>query len=60
MPPANPTQEPGGNWFPLDAEVVMENGQIVRTQNPTGHSLLVEYKFEAPCGETGGVFVYIR
>ena len=45
-------QEPDTNerWLPLDSEVVMENGQILCTKNPTGHSLLIGYRFEMPCG----------
>ena len=46
------TQEPGGTWFPLHSEVVMENGQILCTRNPTGHRVLIDYRFELPCGES--------
>ena len=42
---------PGERWIPLDSEVVMENGQISCTKNPTGHSLLIAYRFEMPCGK---------
>ena len=44
-------QEPGGTWFPLHSEVVMENGQILCTRNPTGHRVLIDYRFELPCGK---------
>eukprot|EP00093_Oithona_nana_P002561 02561.XXX_38193_41566_1 [CDS] Oithona nana genome sequencing. len=40
--------EPGGTWFPLHSEVVMENGQILCTRNPTGHRVLIDYRFELP------------
>ncbi len=38
-------------WWALDAEVVMEGGRIVRTRNPTGHAVLVDARFELPCGK---------
>ena len=38
-------------WWPLDAEVVMEGGRIIRTKNPTGHAVLVDCRFEIPCGK---------
>jgi len=45
-------QEGGpGSWWPLDAEVVMEGGRILRTKNPTGHAILVDCRFEIPCGK---------
>ena len=47
-----PVQEGGpGTWWPLDAEVVMEGGRILRTKNPTGHAVLVDCRFEIPCGK---------
>ena len=46
------TQEPGGTWFPLHSEVVLENGQILCTRNPTGHRVLIDYRFELPCGKS--------
>ena len=44
---ATPT-ELGGKWLPLDMEVVMENGQILATRSPTGHTLFLDYRFELP------------
>jgi hypothetical protein len=38
-------------WWALDAEVAMEGGRIVRTKNPTGHAVLVDCRFELPCGK---------
>ena len=29
----------------------MENGQILCTRNPTGHRVLIDYRFELPCGK---------
>ncbi|XP_071749707.1 protein unc-13 homolog B isoform X5 [Lepeophtheirus salmonis] len=40
--------ESNESWWSLDSEVVMENGQILCTRNPTGHSILVDCKFERP------------
>lgn len=44
-------QEGPGEWVSLDAELVMMNGEVVGTKNPTGHSLLVDCRFELPFGE---------
>ncbi|GFS29195.1 hypothetical protein NPIL_655762 [Nephila pilipes] len=44
------TNESGeGQWLSLDQELVMENGEVVGTKVPTGHSLLLEAHFELPC-----------
>lgn len=37
-----------GTWLPLDAEFVIENGEICGTHTPSGHSLLIEVHFEPP------------
>ena len=37
----------------MDSEVVVESGQIVCTRNPTGHTVLIDYRFEMPCGKCG-------
>lgn len=39
-----------GQWLSLDQELVMEEGEVVGTKVPTGHSLLLEAHFELPCG----------
>ena len=44
-------QEGSGQWIPLDAEQVMENGVVVGTRNPTGDYLLLDCRFELPYGE---------
>lgn len=36
----------------LDAELVMMGGEVVGTKNPTGHSLLVDCRFELPFGKS--------
>ncbi|CAL1285882.1 unnamed protein product, partial [Larinioides sclopetarius] len=44
------TNEMGeGQWLSLDQELVMQDGEIVGTKVPTGHSLLLEAHFELPC-----------
>lgn len=35
----------------LEAELVMRDGEVVGTKNPTGHSLLVDCRFELPFGK---------
>ena len=44
-------QEGSGQWIPLDAEQVMENGVVVGTRNPTGDYLMLDCRFELPYGE---------
>ncbi|XP_025833551.1 protein unc-13 homolog A-like, partial [Agrilus planipennis] len=41
-------EEGNGQWLSLDAELVMRDGEVVGTKNPTGHTLLVDYRFELP------------
>ncbi|XP_054720543.1 uncharacterized protein LOC129230167 [Uloborus diversus] len=46
------TNETGeGQWLSLDQELVMEEGEVVGTKVPTGHSLLLEAHFELPCDD---------
>ncbi|XP_067124975.1 protein unc-13 homolog B isoform X3 [Centruroides vittatus] len=37
-----------GEWLSLDAELVVENREVVGTKIPTGHSILIEAHFELP------------
>ncbi|XP_049820619.1 phorbol ester/diacylglycerol-binding protein unc-13 [Aethina tumida] len=37
-----------GQWLSLEAELVMRDGEVVGTKMPTGHSLLVDCRFELP------------
>ncbi|XP_045460244.1 protein unc-13 homolog B isoform X5 [Harmonia axyridis] len=41
-------EEGCGQWLPLEAELLMSDGEVVGTENPTGHSLLVDCRFELP------------
>nr|XP_015840276.1 PREDICTED: phorbol ester/diacylglycerol-binding protein unc-13 [Tribolium castaneum] len=41
-------EEGNGQWLSLEAELVMRDGEVVGTKNPTGHSLLVDCRFELP------------
>ena len=43
-------QEGPGSWWPLDAEVIMEDGRILATKTKTGHAVLVDCRFEFPAG----------
>ncbi|KAK9871095.1 hypothetical protein WA026_011378 [Henosepilachna vigintioctopunctata] len=43
-------EESSGQWLPLEADLVMRDGEVVGTENPTGHSLLVDCRFELPFG----------
>ncbi|XP_064474619.1 protein unc-13 homolog B-like isoform X4 [Ornithodoros turicata] len=37
-----------GEWLSLDSELIMADGEVKGTKNPTGHSILVEAHFELP------------
>ncbi|KAJ8921478.1 hypothetical protein NQ315_003096, partial [Exocentrus adspersus] len=41
-------EEGNGQWLSLEAELVMRDGEVVGTKTPTGHSLLVDCRFELP------------
>ncbi|XP_049847988.1 phorbol ester/diacylglycerol-binding protein unc-13-like [Schistocerca gregaria] len=41
-------EEGTGQWLSLEAELVMRDGEVVGTKSPTGHSLLVDCRFELP------------
>lgn len=43
-------QEGEGRWYNLDADRVVENGEVKGTANPTGDSLLLDCRFELPWG----------
>lgn len=38
-------------WYNIDADVVMVNGEVGGTRDPTGHMLLLDLHFEMPFGE---------
>ena len=37
-------------WLPLDADLIMDNGEVVGTANTTGHMILLDIRFEVPYG----------
>ncbi|KAK8376834.1 hypothetical protein O3P69_010040 [Scylla paramamosain] len=41
-------EEGEGRWYNLDADRVVENGEVKGTANPTGDSLLLDCRFELP------------
>ncbi|KAL5004186.1 hypothetical protein ScPMuIL_017642, partial [Solemya velum] len=41
-------QEGEGKWLSLESELIMHNGEIAGTRTPTGHSLLIDARFELP------------
>ncbi|XP_052282013.1 protein unc-13 homolog A-like isoform X4 [Dreissena polymorpha] len=41
-------QEGDGKWMTLDSELIMQNGEIKGTRFPTGHSVLIDARFEIP------------
>jgi hypothetical protein len=46
-----------GNWLHVDQELETRNGQTVGTCKPTGHSLLVDVRFELPFGKSKREFM---
>ena len=44
-------QEGEGKWLSLDSELIMRNGEVIGTQTPTGHSVLIDARFELPYGK---------
>ncbi|XP_063876934.1 uncharacterized protein LOC135109485 [Scylla paramamosain] len=44
-------EEGEGRWYNLDADRVVENGEVKGTANPTGDSLLLDCRFELPWGK---------
>uniref|UniRef100_A0A0M3HZR8 C2 domain-containing protein n=1 Tax=Ascaris lumbricoides TaxID=6252 RepID=A0A0M3HZR8_ASCLU len=41
-----------GKWLQVDQELETRNGHTVGTSRPTGHSLLVDVRFELPFGQS--------
>ncbi|XP_011502783.1 PREDICTED: phorbol ester/diacylglycerol-binding protein unc-13-like [Ceratosolen solmsi marchali] len=37
-----------GEWVSLDSELEMKGGEVVGTKTPTGHTLLIDCRFELP------------
>lgn len=52
--PYNQYDYPTGleQWYNIDAEQVILNGEVQGTRDPTGHMLLLDLHFELPFGET--------
>lgn len=38
-------------WYQLDMEVILMNGEVAGTRNPTGHMILLDCRFELPFGD---------
>lgn len=45
------SQHCGGCWIELEAQLIMRGGAVVGTTGPTGHTLLLECRFEEPFGK---------
>ena len=41
-----------GQWLSMDAEFVMNEGEVCGTHTPTGHYLLIEAHFEPPLSKS--------
>lgn len=44
-------QDGCGHWVSLDSELEMRAGEVCGTKTPTGHSLLLDCRFELPFGK---------
>ncbi|KAL3866052.1 hypothetical protein ACJMK2_043393, partial [Sinanodonta woodiana] len=42
------SQEGVGKWLFMDSELIMQNGEVMGTRGPTGHSVLIDARFELP------------
>ncbi|XP_020712290.2 protein unc-13 homolog B isoform X11 [Athalia rosae] len=52
LPEVSYSNEDGsGQWISLDSEVEMRGGEVVGTKKPTGHTLLIDCRFELPFGK---------
>ena len=51
-------QEGDGRWLSLDGELIMKNGEVMGTQSPTGHTVLIDARFELPYGECKNIICY--
>ncbi|XP_056021803.1 protein unc-13 homolog A-like isoform X9 [Ostrea edulis] len=40
--------EGDGRWLSLDSELIMRNGKVTGTRFPTGHTILLDARFELP------------
>ncbi|XP_035713667.1 protein unc-13 homolog A-like [Folsomia candida] len=40
--------EGSGQWLPLEADLVMRDGEVVGTKTPTEHAVLIDARFELP------------
>lgn len=44
------TVETQGQWYQLDMELILMDGEVAGTRNPTGHMILLDCRFELPYG----------
>lgn len=42
--------ETQGQWYQLDMEIILMDGEVAGTKNPTGHMILLDCRFEPPFG----------
>jgi hypothetical protein len=40
-----------GKWLPLEADLVMRDGEVVGTKTPTMHAIFIDARFELPYGK---------
>lgn len=40
-----------GKWYSIDTDLILMDGEVAGTRDPTGHMLLLDLRFELPFGE---------
>lgn len=52
--PYNQYEYPTGTeqWYNIDTEQIIVNGEVQGTRDPTGHMILLDLNFELPFGES--------
>lgn len=48
---ARDTNEKQEQWHQLDMELILMDGEVAGTKNPTGHYILLDCRFELPFGK---------
>lgn len=45
------TEETIEQWYSLDTELILMDGEVTGTKNATGHMILLDFRFEVPFDE---------
>jgi protein unc-13 len=39
-----------GKWYSIDTDLILMDGEVAGTRDPTGHMILLDLRFEMPFG----------